>query len=349
MDDSWPKFLHPWPLNEKYLLVAAQPSPESLWGIYLVDVFDNMLLLREEPGYAMLQPIPLRPRPVPPVIPDRVDLSRDDAHVYLSDLYIGGRLDGVPPGTIKSLRLFTYTYSYRGMGGLLGVIGMDGPWDIKRVLGTVPVAQDGSAYFSVPANTPIAVQPLDERGMAVQQMRSWFTAMPGETLSCVGCHEPQNMAPALMPAAAMRDKPTSIAPWHGRERGFSFAREVQPVLDHYCVECDETETRSGKSHDREPPYLRGDIMIDDWDSQISGRGNPSYSGKFSESYVQLHRFVRRPGIESDYHPLNAMEFHAGTTELVQMLEKGHHGVTLDAESWDRLITWIDLNAPYHGT
>ena len=47
--------------------------------------------------------------------------------------------------------------------------------------------------------------------------------------------------------------------------------------------------------------------------------------------------------------LMPMEFHADTTQLVQMLAKGHHGVQLDAEAWDRLITWIDLNAPYHGT
>jgi formylglycine-generating enzyme required for sulfatase activity len=32
-----------------------------------------------------------------------------------------------------------------------------------------------------------------------------------------------------------------------------------------------------------------------------------------------------------------------------MLKKGHHGVTLDADDWDRLVTWIDLNCPYHGT
>ncbi len=344
VDDSWPKFLHPWPLSEKYLLVAAQPTPESAWGVYLVDVFDNMLLLREEPGYVLFQPIPLRPRPTPPVVPDRVDLEQDNARVYLSDLYVGGALDGVPPGTVKSLRLFTYTYSYRGMGGLLGVIGMDGPWDIKRVLGTVPVAEDGSAYFQAPANTPIAVQPLDARGMAVQQMRSWFTAMPGETLSCVGCHEQQNMAPPSQPTLAMRDAPATIRPWRGRERGFSFAREVQPVLDRYCVGCHD-----GEGDAAERPYLRGDVMIDDWDSQISGRGDPSYAGKFSESYAQLHRFVRRPGIESDYHLLNPMEFHAGLTELVQMFDKGHHGVALDDESWDRLITWIDLNAPFYGT
>jgi formylglycine-generating enzyme required for sulfatase activity len=43
------------------------------------------------------------------------------------------------------------------------------------------------------------------------------------------------------------------------------------------------------------------------------------------------------------------EFHADTTRLVQMLRKGHHGVAMDAEAWDRLATWIDLGAPAHGT
>lgn len=65
--------------------------------------------------------------------------------------------------------------------------------------------------------------------------------------------------------------------------------------------------------------------------------------------MQLQPFVRRPGGESDYHVLEPMEFHAGTTELVQLLRKGHYGVQLDAAAWNRLITWIDLNCPYHGT
>ncbi|MFH1716123.1 MAG: formylglycine-generating enzyme family protein, partial [Planctomycetota bacterium] len=43
------------------------------------------------------------------------------------------------------------------------------------------------------------------------------------------------------------------------------------------------------------------------------------------------------------------EYHADTSELVQILSKGHHNVKLDDESWDRLITWIDLNGPCHGT
>ena len=80
------------------------------------------------------------------------------------------------------------------MGGHIN-IGIDGPWDARRIWGTVPVEADGSANFRVPANTPLAVQPLDADGKALQVMRSWFTAMPGEVVSCVGCHESQNSSP----------------------------------------------------------------------------------------------------------------------------------------------------------
>jgi formylglycine-generating enzyme required for sulfatase activity len=268
------------------------------------------------------------------------------------------------------------------MGGLLGAIGMDGPWDIKRVLGTVPVEADGSALFRVPANTPIAVHPLDDEGKSLQVMRSWFTAMPGEVLSCAGCHEPQNSGPPNRRSIAARRPPSEITPWHGPARGFSFAREVQPVLDRYCVGCHDGGKEEGGRRKEEvavggpnprfpipvppssfllPPFpssltphpssldLRGDQKITDWSSQIAGNVGPAVGGKFSVAYAELHRFVRRPGIESDIHLLAPMEFHADSTELVQLLRKGHYGVRLDAEAWDRLVTWIDLGAPYHGT
>ena len=43
------------------------------------------------------------------------------------------------------------------------------------------------------------------------------------------------------------------------------------------------------------------------------------------------------------------EYHADTSPLIQILRAGHQGVALDREAWDRLVTWIDLNAPCHGT
>jgi hypothetical protein len=129
-----------------------------------VDVFDNFVLLKETPGYMMIEPIALVARAPPPVIPDRVKPDAKDAVVQITDIYEGGGLRGIPRGTVKSLRLFTYVYSYHNVGGLLGVLGADGPWDIRRMLGTVPVQPDGSAFFRVPANTPISIQPLDETG-----------------------------------------------------------------------------------------------------------------------------------------------------------------------------------------
>jgi formylglycine-generating enzyme required for sulfatase activity len=351
-DASWPKFLHPYPLGRadgegagKYFLVSCKPTPDSLWGIYLVDVFDNLLLLREEPGYALLEPTPLEKRPVPPVIPNRIQPDRKDALVYLADIYAGPGLRGIPRGEVKSLRVFTYVYGYRGMGGLYGTVGMDGPWDVRRVLGTVPIEEDGSAFFRIPANTPIAVQPLDAEGQALQQMRSWFTGMPGEVLSCVGCHETQNSAaPSLQPVASRRE-PVDITPWYGPPRGFSFAREVQPVLDSKCVSC-----HNGTSEGPRGPVwsLRGDQPMPAWSSKLPGMQNPQWGGKFTVAYANLHKFVRHPGIESDIQMLAPMDVHASSTELVQVLRKGHYGVTLSRREWDSLITWIDLNTPFHG-
>ncbi len=334
----WPHFLHPYPLSEKYFLVAAKlDSNQSLWGIYLIDVFDNMTLLKEVPGAALLEPLPLRPTQTPPVVPDKVNLKSKQAVVYLTDVNYGAGLKDVPRGTVKELRLFAYHYAYLGTGGHASC-GTESSWDIKRVLGTVPVEEDGSAFFRIPANTPISIQPLDEDGAALQLMRSWMVGMPGEVVSCVGCHENQNdSVPNQRTVAALR-APSKIEPWYGSPRPFSFRYEVQPVLDKYCVGCHHPDTEhQGKGRQGTARQLAYGGRIPD----LSGeRGKGSYDA--------LQRFVRRPGPESDIHMFPPMEYHAGTSELIQMLRKGHHNVQLDREAWQRLVTWIDLNAPWRG-
>lgn len=356
-EHSWPKFTHPWPLSDKYFLVACKPEPDSLWGIYLVDVFDNRVLLKEEEGYALLEPMPLRPRPAPPVIPDKVRPERNDALVYMQDVYTGPGLKDVPRGTIKSLRLFTYHFGYQKLAGIDHRVGSDGPWEAKRVLGTVPVEADGSAWFQIPAKTPISLQPLDAEGKAVALMRSWMTAMPGENVSCVGCHEQSSAAPPVQHTLAFTRPPSEIKPWHGPARGFSFAREVQPVLDRLCAGCHNGA--AGKDGESIPDLRRdqGGYVVyphGKIDGQfIHGMAKKDLLGKYSAvfepSYVALRKFVRVGGLESDLHLLPPKEFHADTSELIQMLQRGHHNVRLDAEAWDRLVTWIDLNAPCHGT
>jgi len=190
----------------------------------------------------------------------------------------------------------------------------------------------------VPANTPIAVQPLDSEGKALQLMRSWFTAMPGETLSCIGCHEDKNSVPPPRISMAARKKPQTIQEWYGKARGFSFAHEVQPVLDRACVAC-HNENRPTL------PYLKGDRIITDYSSQ---KESAVYGRNFTVSYGNLHRYVRRAGIESDMDMLVPMDVHADQTELMQLLQKGHHNVKLTPEEIERLSCWIDMNAPFHG-
>jgi len=94
-----------------------------------------------------------------------------------------------------------------------------------------------------------------------------------------------------------------------------------------------------RSGDPQPRAVQGPV------EKLIGR----YGGIFEPSYFTLRSLVRVAGLESDLHLLPPTEFHADSSELIQMLKKGHHGVQLDAEAWDRLVTWIDLNAPCHGT
>jgi len=284
------------------------------------------------------------------VIPDQVDLARNDATVYIGDVYAGQGLKGVPRGTIRQLRLVSYDFGYRGLAGS-DKIGYGGPWEAMRIIGTVPVEQDGSASFHVPANTPISLQTLDGEGKAVQLMRSWFTAMPGEKISCVGCHETPMDVPANTTNLAAKRPPRAVSPWYGPARGFDFEREVQPVLDKYCVSCHDgsragvADLRSEADGGKAEPKPIGYVARLHPDMRKATKGRL----KYSPAYDVLIHYIRRVGIEDDVSLLTPGEYHADTSELIQMLQKGHHGIELDAEAFSRLVTWIDLNGPCHGT
>ena len=336
---TWPHFLQPYPLNEKYYLVTAKPTPDSLWGIYLIDVYDNMTLIKDLPGAALLEPIPLQPTTQPASVYDRVDMAQDEGTVFIADIYAGPGLAGVPRGTVKKLRLFSYHFNYLNTGGHNSV-GIESSWDVKRVLGTVTVEEDGSASFRVPANTPISMQPLDEEGRALQLMRSWFVAMPGELVSCVGCHESQNDVVPARPTTASYRPPEGIELWYGPARPFGFRHEVQPVLDEYCVGCHNGDAWTAATG-------ATDAAGEQFDLLDYSRSDDSAFNR-DRAYLNLHPFVRRPGPESDIAMLRPMEYHADTSELVQILKAGHYNVELDREAWERLYAWIDLNVPHRG-
>ncbi|MEG0454442.1 MAG: formylglycine-generating enzyme family protein, partial [Bacteroides sp.] len=327
VDGVWPQFVKPYPVDNDYFLVSVKLSPKSLWGLYLVDVYDNMTLIAQYEDEGLIHAIPLRKTKTPPAIPDKTNMANKEATVFIQDIYEGEGLPNVPRGTVKKLRVLTYEYSYIKSPSDHTAQGVQSGWDLKRNLGEVPVEEDGSVLFKVPANMPISVQPLDSEGRAIQWMRSWFTGMPGETVSCVGCHEDQNQIPIPKRVMASTMAPHKLQTPEGGVRSFTFDLEIQPVLDRACVACHNEKAKID---------FRGGRRDND------DKKNPKL---YSRSYLALHPYVHRQGPEAGMKVLKPYEYFAEVSPLLQLLRNGHYGVKLTDKEWKTLYNWIDFNAP----
>ncbi len=245
--DEW--YAAPWPLSEDLFLVAyspyrlrfqgeheLDPNPDNALGIYLLDAAGNRELLYRDPNIGTTNPMPLQPRPRPPILPDQDTGATPTGTLLVTDIYAG--LPEVPRGTIKQLRVVQVFPKSTWLANQprMGVAGEENG---RAILGTVPVAEDGSAHFQVPAATPVLFQALDEQGMAYQTMRSLTFVQPGERTSCVGCHEHPLSTPPLRAQTplALRQPPAPIEPGPLGGRPFGFAEFVQPLLDRRCVSC----------------------------------------------------------------------------------------------------------------
>ena len=135
-----------------------------------------------------------------------------------------------------------------------------GSFTLERVLGTVPVEQDGSAHMELPALRSLFFVALDENDLAVKRMQSFLTVQPGEVTGCVGCHEQrtQSFLPAAQPAGACGGRPSRIEPIDDCPDVFDFPRDIQPILDRLCVDCHGYEKT-----DRGGPYAGGVILTGD--------------------------------------------------------------------------------------
>jgi hypothetical protein len=147
--------------------------------------------------------------------------------LFLSNVHVGRKMDGLPPGTIRKLLVMEQLpkpANYHGGGST--PLAHGGKWTINRILGTVPVEADGSAHFEVPAGRSIYLAALDDHDLSVKQMRSFVTLQPGERASCVGCHEYRTQAVAApgAPLAARRE-PSRIEAVVGVPEILDFPRE----------------------------------------------------------------------------------------------------------------------------
>jgi hypothetical protein len=362
------QFQYPYPLSETEFLVTYDPkgSPNRQYvrpyAIYFMTIDSRRELLAIDSNISCNQPIPVVARKQPHVRPSVVDYRRNTGTYYLQDIYIGPGLEGIPRGTIKKLRVVTLEFRAAGIGethnsgpggGSLSStpVGVGNTsWDVKVVLGDAAVYEDGSAMFTVPARTPVYFQALDQKGHAVQTMRSWSTLQPGETFSCIGCHENKSEVPPVRTTTiAMKAGPQPLKPFYGPPRGFSFNRDIQPILDRHCVKC-----HAGQG--KESFTLSGSQIID-----------PASKRKWTRSYLALIQARPVGGSEPVFYrgnqdgelvnwinnmsvPTMLPPYYKGAakSKLITMLEQGHEDVKLSQEEMDKIACWIDLLVPYCG-
>ncbi|MCX6905073.1 MAG: hypothetical protein NTW03_16655, partial [Verrucomicrobia bacterium] len=325
------KYEDPYPLSDKYFLASRMTGQGEQTGLYLLDIFGNEILLHAEaPG--CFDPMPLGPRPRPPSLAPRRDFDHQPGYFYVQDVYQGSSVAGVRRGTVKWLRVVESPekrfWTHAGWNGQ----GQEAPamnwhdFGNKRILGTVPVETDGSAYFEVPADRFVFFQLLDENMMMVQSMRSGTIAQAGERAGCIGCHEERRLAaPNGNDVLALRRPPSKLQGWYGPPREFNYLADVQPVFDKHCLQCHD----SGQKAAQIVNLARDRDLV------------------FNVSYNELwrKRMIKVIGAGPS-ETQAALAWGAHASKLGQLLLKDwKHKLT--AEEFERVVTWMDLNAPYY--
>ncbi|VGO13627.1 hypothetical protein PDESU_02184 [Pontiella desulfatans] len=384
----------PYPIGENDFLVSIRSGKVDSGGnrvsvfnpfsLYLMDMDGNRELIYRG-NHNILYAMPLKPRTVPPMRADTVDWPNKgepakDGVLYSADVYEGIDED-LPRGTAKYLRIIemdskTYTSmvkSFRHSGPAVSIIQEDG---VKRILGTVPVEEDGSVHFKVPSGKALHFQLLDEDYRCLQIMRSFTGVMPGETRGCLGCHEQNNRTPVAFKASskALRRAPSEITPPPWGPVSISYERFAQPVLDKYCGSCHQGD-KNPKARKVLDLTLRGGVPE---------LGVPEELWPFKEPYLTLvgptwyrgqkevkdgkHRAQHPPvktdapgagiagalQVEADNGMFNVQLLKprtmlSYTSPLINMVREGtHKDIKIEGEDLRRLMAWVDANCVYRG-
>ena len=345
-DGKWPNphFSHPYPVTEDLILTSranhpvpsqGQVPPENDRAIYLVDSLGGREFIYEDPAVASVSPIPIRKRVRPHTFPTITPPNAPDyATLYVQNVALT-RNDPekkIQPGVIKAIRINALGVQPRAERPPCS---MTVPVEIpKKILGTVPVGADGSAYFKVPAETSLQLQVLDGNGRAVLTEKSLFYLQKGESRSCIGCHEPELTSPPVLTGkdGTMRE-PLELTPPAGPQYqgGLSFMRTVQPVLDRYCISChglEKTEKNINLVHDGQMTWPRPLVELI----------------KQGEHRVGLKDFMWELGknISSPF------SYYAYGNRIPELLLKQHAKTVVDRASFHRIVDWLDLNAQCYG-
>ena len=317
----------PYAFSEECFLVASKE------GIFVMDGQGRTELIYQlSPADRYMEchePRPLGPRERETVIPPRTNLAKATGRLVLENIYHGRKTRGLEPGSVKKLLVMQQVPKPVNFSGGMQPLTIGGTFTLAQILGTVPVEPDGSAYMELPALRSIFFVALDEKDLAVKRMHSFLVLQPGETTSCVGCHEQRVQSPhaKFTDLVALRRPPSRLEPIPGVPEVVDFPRDIQPILDRHCVECHNTDRFDGNvdlTGDKTPLYTMSYWTMQTRGLVSDGRNRP----------------------QGNYEPY---QIGSSGSRLMGFLDGSHYDAKLPEQEITMIRLWIDSSATYPGT
>ncbi len=321
----------PWAFSENAFLAGRFSRLELIDGEGFTQTLYALPENLGREGFWIHEPRPILTRERERIIPDQTDRELTTGRLVLADIYDGRRMKDVPRGSIKELLVLESMPEPIHYSGGMDQISVGGTFTLERIVGTVPVAPDGSASMELPALRSYLFVAMDHDDKPVKRMHSFTSVMPGETTTCIGCHEPRTQTPDTKSDASLFKRlarsPAKPKPVDGVPEVFDFPRDIQPILDKHCVSCHN--------------FDRMDAGIN-----LSGDWTPMYTASYlTLSYRKLLGDNRnRP--QSDFKPY---EIGSSASKLLKLIDEKHEGVELTEAERKIVRLWLDVGANYAGT
>lgn len=312
-----------WPLSEDYYICNKNNA------LILRDKSGNeQIIYASSASWKPIEPIPVKASTKPPVLAtktwdgERKSLSDHyRATIQVSNVYEGDI--PLPTGVKVSAMRIVQVFPKETINVSEPRNGYPAEALARMSLGTVPVEEDGSVFCEAPVDKILYFQLLDEKGLAVQSMRSATYVHKGEQMACIGCHENKWKAtPVTTNRIAFKRAPSKLTPDAGGVEPVNYARLAKPVFDKNCRSCHVQQSRSpdfsftslkkyafyfcGDGN----PWLNGDIV-----TSLRG-GSRTTPGKFGASYSTLKKYI----------------------------DGSHQNVKLTSDEYKRVTLWLDLNS-----
>ncbi len=314
----------PAPIGKDAFVVASQKQ-------LLLGTYDGNLtpVLTYKGGANVHEPILVAPRPRERILTDRTNPASATGTMLLANVYSGRNMEGVRPGDVKKLLVLEILPKPVNFSGGMDLTSWLGTFTLERILGTVPVESDGSAYFEVPAGRPVFFVALDGNDLSVKRMQSFTSIMPGEVLGCIGCHEPRMQTPASTtgaPPLAAKRAASRITPFETLPDVLDFRRDIQPILNANCVRC----------HSYDDP--QGHVVLAD-DLGVC----------WSISYYTLLAAGQVADGRNGLGNQKPRTLGSSASALMHKIDGSHYDVKVTGDQWRTVWLWLESGAPYAGT